>query len=119
VTLLLIYLCLLVIPGQVPLRDRLENLAFALDCALFAVCTLGRSYQGESFSSSAHRARLHGKPWRLAELVIDRAWLVFFGERSHCEQAYLRNPINSLPPEQRCASHNNTNNHNAEETTHG
>lgn len=97
----LVYLCLLALPGQMPFLVRLVNVAFAIDCMLFAIVTLGRSYQGESFSSSAHRARINGMAWGAAEPVIDWLWRVLFGQRNHCQDAYLRTPINALPPEQR------------------
>ena len=40
---------------------RVINILFALDCLLFSICTLGRAYPYESFSSAAYRAELNGR----------------------------------------------------------
>lgn len=74
---------------------RVINILFALDCFLFAVCTLGKSYPYESFSSAAYRAELLGIFYGKSRPVID--WLFsLFGQTDHCKTAYL-SAKNNLP----------------------
>ena len=80
--------------------NRVINILFALDCFLFAVCTLGGSYPSESFSSAAWRGELTGKVYGKVRPWIDRAWAVLFGQRNHCQLAYERADLN-LPPDER------------------
>lgn len=78
---------------------RLINVLFALDCFLFAVATLGRSYPYESFSSAAYRAEKLGLFYGKARPLIDA---LFFFQQDHCRKAYERAALN-LPPDQRHA----------------
>lgn len=77
------------------MKERIVNVLFALDCFLFAVCTLGRSYPSESFSSAAFRAEGMGLWYGHARPVID-----FFFGKGHCAHAFLHAKLN-LPPEER------------------
>lgn len=77
------------------MKDRIINILFALDCFLFAVCTLGASYPFESFSSAAWRAESLGLFYGRARKWIDKLLGV-----GHCCRAYHFAKLN-LPPEQR------------------
>jgi hypothetical protein len=77
------------------LRERLTNMAFALDCFLFSVCTLGKSYPSESFSSAAFRAEQMGLFYGKVRPAIDAV----FG-KGHCAEAYIHAKLN-LPEDQR------------------
>ena len=74
---------------------RLVNVLLALDCFLFSVLTLGRSYPSESFSSAAYRAESMGKVYGKARPVID--WLFgLLGQKRHCQTAYFSARLNLL-----------------------
>ena len=80
--------------------NRIVNILLALDCFLFAVCTLGASYPSESFSSAAYRsegkAQFYG---RYARPAID--WVfAMLGQREHCKAAYFSARFN-LPEDMR------------------
>lgn len=77
------------------MKARLINVLFAIDCLLFSLCTLGRAYPYESFSSAAYRAEQAGKFYGKVRPVID----FLFGAR-HCYLAYAKAILN-LPPDQR------------------
>jgi hypothetical protein len=78
---------------------RLINVLLALDCFLFAVCTLGGSYPSESFSSAAYRAEKLGLLYGKARPMID--WLFsWLGQEDHCKKAYYSVKFN-LPEDQR------------------
>jgi hypothetical protein len=79
------------------MKTRIINILFIFDCFLFSVCTLGKSYPFESFSSAAFRAELSGRFYGRARPVID--WLFSF-QPDHCENAYYRAFLN-LPEDQR------------------
>ena len=76
---------------------RVINILFALDCLLFSLCTLGKSYPYESFSSAAYRAELNGRMYGNARALIDA---LFFFDPGHCQRAYSKAILN-LPPDQR------------------
>lgn len=76
---------------------RLINIIFALDCFLFSLGTLGRSYPFESFSSAAYRAERLGRFYGRMRPVIDR---LFWFQPQHCQCAYERAKLN-LPEDQR------------------
>ena len=81
------------------MMSRLINVLLALDCFLFAICTLGRSYPSESFSSAAYRAECLGKFYGKARPAID--WLFgLLGQRKHCQTAYFSARLN-LPEDMR------------------
>ena len=79
--------------------NRLVNILFTLDCFLFSVCTLGKAYPGESFSSAAYRAERMGIFYGKSRPVID--WLFsLLGQKDHCKQAYFSAKLN-LPLDMR------------------
>lgn len=79
--------------------NRIINVLLALDCLLFAICTLGGSYPFESFSSAAYRAESLGLFYGKARPVID--WLFsMLGQKDHCKTAYFSARLN-LPEDQR------------------
>lgn len=80
------------------MTDRIINILFALDCFLFAVLTLGKSYPSESFSSAAYRAESLGMFYGKARPIID--FLASWAQEDHCKKAYFLCKLN-LPPEQR------------------
>ena len=77
---------------------RLSNILFALDCFLFALCTLGKSYPSESFSSAAWRAEKSNRFYGKARPFID--WLFSWSIPNHCEWCYTNAKAN-LPEDQR------------------
>ena len=81
------------------IANRIINILFALDCFLFAVCTLGGSYPSESFSSAAWRGELTGKVYGKVRPWIDRGARLL-GQNNHCQTAYERADLN-LPPDER------------------
>jgi hypothetical protein len=78
---------------------RVINILFALDCFLFAVATLGKSYPSESFSSAAYRAEKLGMFYGRARKWIDRGFSIF-GQVNHCQMAYDHAKLN-LPEDER------------------
>ncbi len=76
---------------------RIINILFAFDCFLFSVCTLGKSYPYESFSSAAYRAELKGRFYGKARPLIDA---LFFFQKDHCKIAYEQAKFN-LPEDMR------------------
>jgi len=77
--------------------ERLINVIFALDCFLFSLATLGRSYPYESFSSAAYRAEKYGRLYGKFRPVIDT--LLWF-DKNHCERSYKQAKLN-LPEDMR------------------
>ena len=82
----LIYLLLFVLCYRGTLQERTINVLFALDCLLFSICTLGKSWPGESFSSAAYRAERKGMWYGKARPLIDA---LFFFQPQHCYLAWL------------------------------
>lgn len=76
---------------------RVINILFALDCFLFSLCTLGKAYPYESFSSAAYRAELHGSLYGKMRPIIDS---IFFFQQNHCQKAYTYAKLN-LPEDMR------------------
>lgn len=82
-----------------PIKYRLIDVLFSIDCTLFSICTLGGSYPYESFSSAAYRAELHGRYYKYARPIID--WLFsLLGQTEHCKYAYYYSKYN-LPEDMR------------------
>jgi hypothetical protein len=79
------------------MTNRIINVLFALDCFIFAVVTLGRSYPSESFSSAAYRAEKLGLPYGRVRPLIDA---LFWFQDSHCQRAYDYAKMN-LPEDMR------------------
>lgn len=78
---------------------RIINVLLAVDCCLFALCTLGGSYPFESFSSAAFRAEKLGLFYGKARPMID--WFFsLLGQKDHCRVAYASAKLN-LPEDQR------------------
>ena len=78
---------------------RLVNILFTFDCFMFSVCTLGKSYPGESFSSAAYRAEKYGMFYGRARKWIDKGFGLL-RQVKHCEWAYTQAKFN-LPEDQR------------------
>lgn len=79
--------------------SRIVNILLTLDCFLFSVCTLGKAYPAESFSSAAYRAESMGLFYGKARPVID--WMFgWLGQKDHCKTAYFSARLN-LPEDQR------------------
>lgn len=74
---------------------RLINILFTLDCFWFSVCTLGKAYPGESFSSAAYRAELLGMFYGHFRVPIDQ-FFILLGQKNHCRTAYF-SAKNNLP----------------------
>jgi hypothetical protein len=68
------------------MRQRILNILVSLDCFIYVLFTLGVGWPGETISSAAYRAELHGKFFRHARPVID--WLFSGLEKDHCRLAY-------------------------------
>ena len=83
-----------------PIKNRLIDVIFSIDCTLFSLATLGGSYPYESFSSAAFRAELNGRVYGVMRKIIDKIWLVLFGQKDHCKNAYYYAKLN-LPEDQR------------------
>lgn len=79
--------------------NRIANILLALDCFLFSVCTLGKSYTSESFSSAAWRAERAGRFYGRARKWIDRAFGLL-GQKDHCRAAF-EDAKNNLPEDMR------------------
>lgn len=79
--------------------NRIVNVIFSLDCFLFSVATLGKSYPYESFSSAAWRAELQGRFYGRSRKWIDR-FMGLFGQVDHCRVAYEMAKYN-LPEDMR------------------
>lgn len=102
---LLVYAWLVALAGVVSpnpgVKDRVIRILFVIDVALFSICTLGKAYPYESFSSAAWRSQCHGGIYgRIARPVIDAIFRVIFGQHEHCANAFYFAKLN-LPPEQR------------------
>lgn len=67
--------------------NRVVNILFTLDCFLFSVATLGKSYPGESFSSAAYRAEKYGMFYGRSRKWIDKGFGLL-GQVRHCQWAY-------------------------------
>jgi hypothetical protein len=83
------------------IRDRFVNVLYAWDCALFTTLTLGVAFQGESFSSAAHRGTKLGKLYGKLEKPIDAVWYALFRQTNHCKWAYDKARVNNLPEDMR------------------
>lgn len=79
--------------------NRVINILFTFDCFLFSVCTLGKAWPGESFSSAAFRAETMGLFYGKARPLID-ALFSLLGQKEHCKYAYLSAKLN-LPEDMR------------------
>ena len=79
--------------------NRIVNIIFAFDCFMFSVCTLGKSYPYESFSSAAYRAEKYGMAYGRARKWIDKGFGLL-GQVRHCEWAYTQAKFN-LPEDMR------------------
>jgi hypothetical protein len=77
--------------------SRLLNVLLALDCFLFSLCTLGRAYPFESFSSAAYRAEQQGRFYGKFRPIIDA---VLWFDPDHCKRAYTYAKLN-LPEDMR------------------
>lgn len=66
---------------------RILNILIALDCFVLALLTFGKAWPGETISSAAYRAEIHGHFFRHARPVID--WLFSPFETTHCYKAWL------------------------------
>lgn len=79
--------------------NRIVNILLTFDCFVFSVCTLGKAYPSESFSSAAYRAETMGLFYGRARPLID--WLFgWLGQTEHCKAAYLSAKLN-LPEDMR------------------
>jgi hypothetical protein len=67
---------------------RLVNILFAFDCFVFSVCTLGKAWPGESFSSAAYRAEGMGAFYGYVRPAIDK-FFSLLGQKDHCKTAYF------------------------------
>lgn len=79
--------------------NRVVNVLLALDCFLFSVVTLGKSYTSESFSSAAWRAERDGRFYGRARKWIDRLFSLL-GQKEHCRVAFQEAKYN-LPEDMR------------------
>ena len=79
--------------------NRVINILLTLDCFLFSVATLGKSYPFESFSSAAYRAEKHGRFYGRTRKWIDKLFSLL-GQTDHCKAAYESAKFN-LPEDQR------------------
>ena len=79
--------------------NRVINILLALDCFAFSICTLGKSYTSESFSSAAYRAERDGRFYGHARKWID-ALFGLLGQREHCRVAF-ESAKYSLPEDMR------------------
>jgi hypothetical protein len=78
------------------LSNRTINILFTFDCFVFSVCTLGKAYPGESFSSAAYRAELKGMFYGKARPIIDKLFELL-GQTEHCKKHYLSTRRMALP----------------------
>jgi len=78
---------------------RIVNMLLAFDCFLFSVCTLGKSYTSESFSSAAWRAERAGQFYGRSRKWIDRLFNLL-GQTDHCRVAF-EDAKNNLPEDMR------------------
>lgn len=83
-----------------PIKSRLIDIVFSIDCALFSICTLGGSYPYESFSSAAYRAEKNKYMYGKLRKYIDKLFLVIFNQQDHCYKAYTYAKLN-LPEDMR------------------
>lgn len=67
--------------------QRLLNIFVALDSLVWVLLTLGKGHPGETISSAAYRAELHGKAFGKTRPVID--WLLAWLHKDHCQKAYF------------------------------
>ena len=79
--------------------NRISNIIFTLDCFLFSIATLGKSYPFESFSSAAYRAEINGRFYGKIRPIIDSGFKLL-GQMEHCKDAYMKAKFN-LPEDQR------------------
>lgn len=68
------------------MKQRILNVLVALDSFVLAVFTLGKAWPGETISSAAYRAELHGQFFGRARPVID--WMLCWLEDDHCKAAF-------------------------------
>ena len=68
------------------MKRRILNILIALDSFVFVLLTLGKGWPGETISSAAYRAEMHGGYFKFARPVID--WLFGLLEKEHCKSAY-------------------------------
>lgn len=83
------------------MKQRLLNLAVAIDQLAYVLVTLGAGHPDETLSAAAWRTEQSGKlGGRIFRPVIDLLFLPF--EREHCRRAYESECLgNQLPPEYR------------------
>ncbi len=69
---------------------RALNILISLDQFLFSMITFGNSNPDETMSSAAYRLEQSGR-WqgRFFRPLIDRIFLHAFGQKAHCESAWL------------------------------
>lgn len=67
------------------MKQRLLNLAIALDQFMYVLVTLGKGMPDETMSAAAYRAHRLGLPWGFMHKVIDT--LLWF-DTNHCQKAY-------------------------------
>lgn len=63
----------------------------ALDIWVFKIVTLGRAKRGETISAASYRADVeqHRTLGAIAHYLIDLFAMLLFGQRGHCQNAYL------------------------------
>lgn len=68
------------------MKQRILNLAIAIDQLVYVAITLGTGMPDETLSAAAYRMEKEGKPAGVFRSVIDA--LLWF-DKDHCHQAYL------------------------------
>lgn len=83
------------------MKQRLLNLAVAIDQLAYVLVTLGAGHPDETLSAAAWRTEQSGKlGGRIFRPVIDLLFLLL--EREHCRKAYEAERLGQqLPPEYR------------------
>ncbi len=69
------------------MRQRILNILVAFDSLVLVLLTLGKAWPGETISSAAYRAEIHGRFFGNARPVID--WMFAPLETSHCYKSWF------------------------------
>ena len=69
------------------MKQRILNMIVVLDSLIYVWATLVKGHPGETISSAAWRAELHGMWFGRARPVID--WALCWLEDDHCQGAWL------------------------------
>lgn len=72
---------------MIVLRQRILNILVSLDSFVLVLLTLGKAWPGETISSAAYRAEIHGQLFGHARPVID--WMFAPLETSHCYKSWF------------------------------